>query len=367
MLRALRVAYALRSVWAIIAALLAGSVLIALAGFHPFAAYSSLFQGAFADYYGFGNTLTKMCPLIFAGLAVALPLRAGLFNIGGEGQIYMGALFATLVGLYMPAMPGAVHILVASLAAALGGALWALVPALLKAYRGLNELILTLLMNYIAINIVGFLVSGPMRDEGAPYPYSPELPEALFLPHILPRTDAHIGVVIGIGFAVALFLAFRHMTVGYTLSAVGRNLEAARYAGISVRRQIVLAMVSGGALAGLGGGYEVLGLQYRLFAHFSPGYGFDGIVVAFLANLEPLFVIVASLFIAALRAGANIMQRTVGLETTVVDAIEGLVIIFVALSLAFRFSDSRLANALRRRQDMDEQLRIGKETTNPGD
>jgi len=356
MLRLLQIIYALKSVWAVLAALLAGSFLIALAGFDPMAAYETLFKGAFADYYGFGNTLTKMCPLIFAGLAVAVPLRAGLFNIGGEGQIYMGALFATLVGLYGPALPGWLHILVASLAAALGGALWALVPALLKAYRGINELILTLLMNYVAINFVSYLVSGPMRDEGAPYPYSPEIPEALFLPHVLPRTDAHIGVVVGIALALALVVVFRRMTFGYTLSTVGRNPEAARYAGIAVRRQIVVAMLCGGALAGLGGGYEVLGLQYRLFAHFSPGYGFDGIVVAFLANLDPFFVTLASLFLAGLRAGANIMQRSVGVETTVVDAIEGLVIIFVALSLAFRFAQSGLARALRRRQEMHEAL-----------
>jgi ABC-type uncharacterized transport system permease subunit len=348
-LRVIRALYLLRGVWAVLAALLVGSILIRLAGSDPLAAYAALFRGAFAEYHGFGNTLVKLSPLILAGLAVAVPLRAGLFNIGAEGQIYIGALLATVAALYLPALPGALHIAVCSLAGALGGGLWALIPALFKAYHRVNEIIVTLLMNYVAINLVSYVVSGPMMEADAPYPYSAEISPALFLPRILPETDAHAGVLVGVAFAATLALVFWRTSLGFSLATVGSNVQAARYAGMSVRRHIVLSLAFAGGLAGLAGTYEVLGLKYRLFHLFSPGYGYDGIVVTFLAGGSPLLVVVAATFLAGLRSGAGIMQRAVGVETTVVEAIEGLVIIFVATSLAFRFEDSYWSRVLRRR------------------
>jgi simple sugar transport system permease protein len=297
-----------------------------------------------------------MSPLLLAGLAVVLPLRAGLFNIGAEGQIYLGALFATLAALYLPAMPGWLHIIVCSLAGMIGGALWALIPAYLKAWHNINEVIVTLLMNYIGINLISYAVSGPMMDEGAPYPYSAEIREELWLPHILPRTDAHLGVVIGVALAVLMYFVLERTSVGFSINTVGRNPQAARYAGMSVRQHIVWTLVAGGALAGLAGTYEVLGLKYRLFHMFSAGYGYDGIVVAFLSGSHPLYAILAALFLGGLRSGANIMQRAVGVPTTVVDSIEGLVVIFVATSLAFRFEQSRWAVLWRRRKEVDTAL-----------
>lgn len=356
MLAVVRLFYLLKGVWAVVAALLVGSLLIRLAGSDPLEAYAALFHGAFLEYHGFGSTLVKMSPLILAGLAVTVPLRAGLFNIGAEGQIYSGALLATISALYLPPLPGPAHILLASLAGVLGGSLWALIPAVLKAYLRVNEIIVTLLMNYVAIQVVSFFVSGPMMEEGAPYPYSPEIPEALFLPHVLPGTDAHLGVVIGLALAVVLHFLFRRTTLGFSLATVGRNAHAARYAGMSVQRHILLAFAVGGALAGLAGTYEVLGLKYRLFHLFSPGYGYDGIVVTFLAGGNPLLAVLAATFLAGLRSGANTMQRAVGVETTVVEAIQGLVIIFVAVSLAFRFDQTTWARLWRRRKEVEAEL-----------
>jgi len=255
MLKVIRFFYMLKSLWAVIGALMVGAVLIAISGSNPLTAYQALFKGAFFDYYGFATTLVKMSPILLAGLAVLLPLRVGQFNIGAEGQIYLGALFATVAALYLPEMPGWLHILVCILAGMLGGALWGAIPGYLKAYHGINEVIITLLMNYVGIDLVNYFVSGPMMAEGAPYPYSPEIREALWLPILMPRTDAHLGVGVGLAF---------------------KNPVAARYAGISVRRSIFLTMVLGGSLAGLAGTFEVLGLKYRLFHHFSAGYGFDG-------------------------------------------------------------------------------------------
>ena len=365
MLGIIRFIYLFKSVWAILAALLLGSILIQLAGSNPLEAYAALFEGAFFEYFGFGNTLVKMSPLILAGLAVTIPLRAGQFNIGAEGQIYMGALFGTLAALYLPIMPGWIHVLVCSIAGMIGGALWALIPAVLKAYHRVNEIIVTLLLNYVAINIVSYAVSGPMMAADAPYPYSNEIPETLFLPHVLPRTDAHLGVMIGVFLAITLFVVFRRSTFGFSLATVGRNADAARYAGMSVKRHIVLAFVVAGAMAGLGGTYEVLGLKYRLFHHFSPGYGYDGIVITFLAGGNPLFVVVAAAFLGGLRSGAGIMQRAVGVDTTVVEAIQGLVVIFLATGLAFRFEQTYWARVLRKRKQVADQLPPDRQSESP--
>ncbi len=362
---AVRLLYATKSVWAILCALLVGAIVIMAGGSDPIAAYAALFHGAFLEYHGIATTLVKMSPLLLAGLAVVLPLRAGLFNIGAEGQIYLGALFATLAALYLPAMPGWLHIIVCSLAGMIGGGLWALIPAYLKAWHNINEVIVTLLMNYIGINLISYAVSGPMMDEGAPYPYSAEIREELWLPHILPRTDAHLGVVIGVGLAVLIYFVLERTSIGFSINTVGRNPQAARYAGMSVRQHIVWSLVAGGALAGLAGTYEVLGLKYRLFHMFSAGYGYDGIVVAFLSGSHPLYAILAALFLGGLRSGANIMQRAVGVPTTVVDSIQGLVVIFVATSLAFRFEQSRWAHLWRRRKDTDAALAGAGKQENP--
>lgn len=348
--------YRLKSVWAVLLALLVGALLILLTGHSPLEAYYELFAGAYLDYWGLAATLVKLSPLLLAGLAVALPLRAGLFNIGAEGQIYIGALFATVVALYGPPLPGWLGIIACALAGMIGGGLWAAIPALLKAYRDLNEVIVTLLMNYVAINLVSYAVSGPMMAENAPYPYSPEISESLWLPYILPRTDAHIGAVVALFAAVGLYLVVRYTSIGYSLSTVGTNQHAARYAGMNVRRHIVLAMVTGGALAGLAGTFEVLGLKHRLFHLFSAGYGYDGIVIAFLANANPLGSVIAATFLAGLESGANLMQRAAGVPVTVIEAIKGLVVIFVAAGLAFNFQRSHWAKVLQRRREMSARL-----------
>lgn len=345
--------YATKTIWAVLLALAAGSILILAAGANPIDAYRSLFGEAFFDYHGFGATLVKFSPILLAGLAVVIPLQAGMFNVGAEGQIYMGALFCTIAALYLPEMYGPLHILICVLASAAGGAFWAAIAGFLKAYRGINEVIVTLLLNYVGINIVSYAAGGPMMEENAPYPYSPEIPSSLFLPYIMPPTDAHIGAIVGVLLALILALALRYTTFGFAMTTVGNNPQAARYAGIGVQRQMVVSMALGGALAGLAGGFEILGVKYRLFHMFSPGYGFDGIVVAFMASANPVLVPIAALFFSGLRSGAQFMQRAVGVDSTVIDAIQGLVVIFVAASLAIKFNDSRWGKLLARRRSME--------------
>jgi len=356
MARAMQVVFALRTVWAVLIALLAGSILFWSADANPITAYRALFGEAFFDFYGFGATLVKFSPIALAALAVVVPLKAGLFNIGGEGQIYIGALFTAVAALYLPEIFWPLHLALCILAGMVGGALWAGIAGYLKAYRGINEVIVTLLLNYVAINIVSYAAGGPMMEEGAPYPYSAEIPSQLFLPLIMLPTDAHVGALAGVLLAVLLAVWFKYSTAGFAMATVGQNPQAARYAGISVRRQTMAAMMLGGGIAGLAGCFEILGVKYRLFHMFSPGYGFDGIVVAFMASANPIFVPVAALFFSGLRAGAQLMQRAVGVDNTIVDAIQGLVVIFVAASLAIRFSDSRWARLLAHRRSVDAAL-----------
>lgn len=322
---------------AIAAALFVGAILIVIAGKNPIAAYSTLFQEAIANYYGFGNTLTKTTPLLLASLGVLVALKAGQFNIGAEGQIYMGGLGSALIGLYVKDLPLVLHLPLALLGGFLFGAFWGWIPGYLKAVRGVNEVITTLLLNYVAQYFVSYLVTGPMIEPGAPSPFSPKLPQSAQLPTILPQTQAHLGIVIGLIAAGLLWVVFLRSPLGYQIEAVGQNPIAARYAGMSVKRTIMLVMAVAGGLAGLAGASEVMGLKYRLFENFSGGYGFDAIAIAFLSRGSILGVVLTSLFFGALRSGANVMQRSAEVPVTIVYAIQGLTVLFIAISLALEY------------------------------
>ncbi len=319
---------------AIASSLIVGAILIILAGANPIAAYTVLFQESLSTYFGFGNTLTKMTPLLLTSLGVLVALRAGQFNIGGEGQIYLGALGSALIGLYVQGLPAFIHIPLALLAGFLFGAVWGWIPGYFKAVRGVNEVITTLLLNYIAINLVSYLVQNPLKAANAPSPYSPLIAKSAQLPIILPGSLAHAGILLGLMAAGILWVLLMRSPLGYQIAAVGFNPIAARYAGISVQRTIMLVMALAGGLAGLAGASEVMGLKYRLFEQVSSGYGFDAIAIAFLSRGSVLGVVLTSLFFAALRSGANVMQRSAGVPVTVVYAIQGLTVLFIAISLA---------------------------------
>lgn len=338
---------AARVLTSILAALGVGALLILMAGSNPIDAYYALFSESFFDYWGVSNTLVKASPMLLAGLAVILPYKAGLFNIGAEGQIYLGGLLGTVVALSMPDMNGWLGTPLILLASMLGGAFWAAIPGFLRAYRGINEVIVTLLMNFIAIHIVSYAVSGPLLAEGAPYPYSEEVSDQFHLPIMMPQSDAHIGVLFGVTAAILLAIWLRQTPGGFKLQLVGQNPKAARYAGVKTRRQMMLAMIVGGSLAGLAGGIEVLGLKYRLFHLFSAGYGYDGIIVAFIAALNPIFAPFSAFFLAGLSAGAGTMQRAVGVEGSVVEAIQGIVVLFVAASLIAKSGGGSLLGKLK--------------------
>lgn len=328
-----RIILALLPVWATLVAMVVGAVLVLLAGVNPFSAYYALFWGAFSDIYGISSTLVKTTPLIFAGLGVALAFKGGYFNVGAEGQLYLGGLGATLAGLYIPNLSPVLHISLSLMSGFVAGGIWSLIPGYLRAQHGVNEIITCIFMYFIALLLISHMVSGPLFEGGSQAAMSPEIAESARLPIIILNTDVHLGFVISLILVVFMYFIVKKTTVGYQLTAMGLNPVACQYAGMHLKRNLlILSFVSGG-LAGLAGASEIMGLKHRLYDAFSPGYGLDAIVIAFMAKSNPLGVMAASLFFGALRSGAGMMQRATGIPTTAVLAIQGLVILFVAISL----------------------------------
>jgi simple sugar transport system permease protein len=317
---------------AIVLAFAVSAILILLVGANPIAAYTAMLQGSVGGVAALTTTGVRMTPLLLAGLGVAISFRAGVFNIGAEGQLYLGAIGATIVALMPLGVPAWLHVLLALLAGIAGGAVWAAIPGYLLAYRGISEVVLTLMLNYVGIYLASYLVdteSGPLGERGASYSQSAQIQMAARLPTLVGGTSLHLGLVIGLVLAVALWAMIRWTPFGFRMRMIGANPIAARYAGVAVGRQIVAVMALSGGLAGLAGAVEVIGLRYRLYENFSPGYGYDAIAVALLANSNPLGVIASSAFFGALQAGANRMQQTVNIETSLVFIIQALTVIFV--------------------------------------
>ena len=320
---------------AVALSLVVSAGLMLVTGYDPLEAYTALYEGSLGSEFGLSVTLVRMTPLVLTGLAVALAFRAGVFNIGAEGQLYAGAIAATAVALVLP-LPVAPLVLVAIVAGFVGGAAWALIPALLRATRGVSEVVVTLMFNFIAIHFTTYLVNleyGPLGEREAAYPQSPLFAEGVRLPIIWTGTSVHAGLAIGVVLALALSIVVRYTPFGFRLRTVGANPDAARYAGVSVKRTIIVVMLLSGGLAGLAGMGEVLGTKYALYANFSPGYGYDGIAVALLARLSPIAVILFAAFFGAMRAGALDMEQTVGVSSSFVFVIEALAILFLVLGV----------------------------------
>jgi len=296
------------------------------------AAYTGLLVGSLGSPNALSETLLRATPLILAGLAVALGFRAGLFNIGAEGQIYIGALFATVVGINFEGTPFFVHLPLAILAGFVGGALWGFVPGILKARAGAHEVITTIMLNYVSYLIIDFalhqpLLQRPDRDD----PVSRFILESATLPKLFGgELRVHWGLIIALAAAVVISWLLFRSTKGFEFRAVGLNPSAARYAGISISRTVVLAMMISGGLAGLAGASEIIGTNARLTPGFSPFWGFDAIAIALLGGSRPVGVVGAALVFGALRAGATPLQAATGIPIDLVVVIQALVIMFIA-------------------------------------
>lgn len=303
-------------------------------------AYGGLYEGAIGSARALAGSLIYSTPYIMAGLAVALGFQCGLFNIGVEGQLYMGALCATIVGFSVTGLPIYIHLPLAVAAGALGGAIWGAIPGALKAITGAHEVINTIMMNYIAVKTVDYLVKNPLKDVTATLDRTPFVAESARFPLLVPELNIHSAVLVALA-AIGLVWYFLFKTTwGFEIRTVGANPSAARYAGISVKRNFVLAMALSGMLAGMGGLDVVLGRpsEYALKAAFSTGFGFDGIAVAMLAKSHPLGIFPAAFLWGALRNGAGLMQvRAQAISIDLVNIIQGLVIMFIAADQIIRW------------------------------
>lgn len=327
-------------------AIVIGSIVVLAAGKSPIEAFGAMFYGAFGGMRQIGETLLRATPLIFTGLAVSYGFRSGLFNIGAEGQLFMGGLAAAFVGVQIGGLPWAASVPLVLISAALAGAAWAFIPALMKAKIGAHEVITTMMFSYIGRYIVSWLVVGPLRAEGQ-IPQTVQLPESSRLPRLadlFPFLEgrAHLGFVLGVVLAIFIWWVLKYTVMGFEARAVGFNPTAAENSGISIAATTIKSLCMSGALAGLAGAVEVMGVHFRLFDQFSSGLGFTGIAVALLAKNNPIGVIAAAILWGGLSAGAGTMQLEADVSQKLVYILQGTVIFLIGAETIVTWTVARL-------------------------
>ena len=317
-------------VLSIIISFLIGCIIIAALGASPAEAIRYLWKGAFGNVRNLGTTFSRSTPLIFTTLCACFAYRCGVFNLGGEGQFLIGAILACFIATKSP-VTGVPAMLLCAAAGAVGGGLWAAAAGLLKVYRGQNEMIITIMLNYVATLLMGVVYTNWLRDGSVPQTMA--VPDATKLPSFL-GLRATVAFPVAILVGILLFYFLFSTSGGFQLRAVGLNMTAAKVNGFNVKRYILLSFIVSGAIAGLGGALELIGTQLRLINGFGAGYGFDGVAMALIASLHPIAGIVVALFFAALRVGSTTMQTATGVPTSVSDIIQALVIVFTVAGMA---------------------------------
>ena len=319
---------------AIVVSLLIGSIIILAQGASPLEAYAALVQGAFGGAYNLSNSLVMATPLILTGLGIALAARCGIINLGGEGQIVMGGIFATFVGTLpqLQGLPAPVYVPLCLLAAFLGGALWAAVPGYFFARHGVNFMITTMLLNDIANGIITALVQGPMKEADKFAPQSAQVAVSARLPILFSGTRLHAGFLLAVILAALAFFVLFKTPFGHDLRTLGENPTAARHAGIHVFGMQMVIVILAGGLAGMAGSAEILGSQYRLRSGFLSNYGYEALAVAMLGQKHPFGVVIAGILFGALKSGRGSMARAADLPTSFSMVLSGVIIFFVAIS-----------------------------------
>ncbi|HSL46348.1 MAG TPA: ABC transporter permease [Anaerolineales bacterium] len=338
---------------AVLSGLIIGAIAIWASGESVLAAYGALFRGSFGSFpalfeairvyfstgesqtlvraiYPFTESLVTATPYIFAGLSVALGFRCGLFNIGAEGQFFIGALCSAFVGYSIRGLPAFIHLPLALLAGAAGGAVWGMIPGYLKARFGAHEVVNTIMMNWIAFRLSDWLLNGPMKASGF-RPVTPNIQHTAELPRFFAEPlRFNWGFVLALVMAYLVYWFLFKTTLGFEIRSVGANPDAARYAGMNIVRNFVFVMALAGGLAGLAGTAQVLGVDHWVGQGFSAGYGFDAIALALVGKSHPFGVVLAALLFGFLRSGATSMQSVAGIPIDIISIIQGLVIIFIA-------------------------------------
>ena len=334
-------------VLAVFAALLFGAIMLMLLGANPIEGYGEMFIGAFGSGDALVATILKATPLLFVGVGIVIAFRANVINIGAEGQMVLGGLFATMAALYLPEMPSVIMIPTVLIAGVIGGALWGWIPGSLKAYFQVNEILSTIMLNIVAVQLMSYLLRGPLIDpaeieRGTRIPQTERLAESADLPLLFGSDRLHIGPVLAVLCAIAAYYLLWRTPFGFRLRAVGLSEHAARYAGIPVRRTITIALTMSGALAGLAGAVLVFGSEsHRMVTDgstlgFTGGAGFNGIVAALLGGLHPIWTIPASFLFGGLIVGGQALQRAVQVPSALIVALNGLVVIFVVAADRYR-------------------------------
>ncbi len=325
---------------AVAVALLVGGILLLFAGYSPLKAYAVMWTGAFGSLNNLAETLLKSTPLILIGSGLAVAFRSGIWNIGAEGQLYAGAVAATLAGIVFTGLPAFLLVPLVLMAGMLSGAIWGGLAGFLKVRFGASEIVTTIMLNFLAIIATSYLVTGPMIEAVGKFPQTAQIADAARLPRILLPTRLHVGFLLSLGVAVATYLLLFKSSRGYALRTVGISPDAARYAGINVGAGLLAAMAISGGVAGLAGAVEVTGLTFRLYQEISPGYGFDGIAVALLANNNPIGVIFTGILFGALRSGSEVMQMNAQVPSVLVSVIQGVVLLSAAALGVFRITQT---------------------------
>ncbi|MGH9877003.1 MAG: ABC transporter permease [Nitrososphaerales archaeon] len=314
-------------------AFVVGAIILGSAGVDVGNAYSIMFRGAFGSVFGFGDVLLKTTSLLLAGLAVSIAFRCRQWNIGAEGQLYMGALGGALVGISMlGAIPG-LALLAVIVFSFIFGSLFALVPAVLKVKFGVNEVISTVLLNFVAFLFIAYLLHGPIKAPGF-NPYSPEIFDASQMPIIFPGTRLHAGIIIAAMATVGVYYLWK-TKIGFEIRSVGANLKAARYAGMNVGKSVLITLGISGGLAGIAGGLLVSGVQHVLIEGISPGYGFVAVIIALLGRQHPIGVAIVAFFFSVLMTGSETMYRSLGIPGAISMTLQALVLVFVLVGELF--------------------------------
>lgn len=329
-----RISRTMEPVVSLLLAFLAGALVILLIGENPISTFKILLTGAFGSAVNISNTLLKTTTLTLTGLSYAFAYRCGLVNIGAEGQMYVGALCATLVVMFMPG-PGVLVVILALIAGFLGGAIFGLLAGFLKVRFGANEVITTVMLNYVAMYLVQWAVCGPIQDPNSKAAQTAMFDTKYWLA-TLPNSTLHVGVVLVV-LSLVFFGIFLWKTApGFGMQIVGQNKNAAAYAGINVKNNTLMAMFMAGGFAGLAGAIEVLGVQHRLLKGMASNYGFDGMAVALLGGCSPVGMLLSGVLLGAMKSGGNTIQMFSGVPSSVVDLIRALVIVFVLVNVLAR-------------------------------
>lgn len=327
----------------ILLSILLASVLIWITGYSPLSVLDGLMNGMTGDFPG---TLRWATPLILTGLAVAVAFKAGAWNMGVDGQLYMGAMAATAVSLALASFPGFILLPITILAGIIAGTLWALLAGFLRTQFGANDVVTTLLLTYVALNFSDYLIHGPMKSGAyGPAESTNIIPESVWLPKIIADSSVTIGLIIALVIAVVLYILIYRSTLGYELKVVGTNLWFSRYGGIKVKSVYLKAMAISGAISGLAGVIEILGVHHRVPIRFSSGLGFDGIVVSLLASNNPLGVILSGLFFGAFRNGSYNIERLTEVPRAMVIIVQAVIVLMVGMQFIIKLRKQKITTS----------------------